>query len=108
MVRFLGSMFILAILGGGCRSAFYIGEEGEHLVVVNKRIPTSPKGRTLYTVKNVTQEGRFMSGSRMFNIHSRHVFDVGDTVQFYRLESPKRRGLEDDNQTTDKTKSSSG
>lgn len=90
-MRIVGSILLLAILWSGCRSAFFIGEEGEYLVVVDKRVPSDPQIRTLYTVKNVTQESRFMSGSRLFKIHSRHVFQVGDTVQFYDLESPRRR-----------------
>ena len=83
----------MAIYLSGCHSAFYVGEEGEFLMVVGKKVPSDPGARTLYTVKNVTQESRFMSGSRLFTVHSRHVFHIGDTVQLYELESGKTRGL---------------
>lgn len=105
-MRLVGFILLMAILSSGCRSAFFIGEEGEYLVVVDKKVPTDPGARTLYTVKNVTQESRFMSGSRLFNVHSRHVFHVGDTVQLYHLESPKRRGPDDDSEISDEVKQS--
>ena len=90
-MRLVGLMLLMAIFWSGCHSAFYVGEEGEFLVVEDKKVPSSSAGRTLYTVKNVTQESRFM-GSRRFKVHSRHVYNVGDTVQFYHLESGKNRG----------------
>ena len=106
-MRLVASILFIAILLGGCRSAFFIGEEGEYLIVVDKQVPTERQAPTSYTVKNITQGARFMSGSRLFNIQSRHVFHVGDTVQFFRLASPSRRGLDDDDEISDKIKPSS-
>ena len=85
----LALTILLGSLMWGCHSAFYIGEEGEYLIVVNKKVPDEAGGRTLYTVKNISQESRFLSGSRFFNIHSQHVYHIGDTVQIYKLESGK-------------------
>ena len=89
------SIVLIILLWGSCRPSFYLGEDGEYLLVVNKKVPADPQSRTLYTVKNITQARRFMSGSRVFNVYSRHVFHVGDTVEFYHLDSPKRRGIHD-------------
>jgi len=94
-MRLTGFIIFMMIILIGCRSSFFVGEEGEYLVVEDKKVPTNSADRTLYMVKNVTQEGRFMNGSRRFKIHSRHVYNVGDTVQLYHLESAKRRGFDD-------------
>jgi len=76
--------------------------------VVNKKVPDEAGGRTLYTVKNISQESRFLSGSRFFNIHSQHVYHVGDTVQIYKLESGKDRTIKEQNEMGEDYRNSSG
>ena len=93
---------LLMLLAVACRSSFYVGEDGEYMVVLDKKVSDDPKQRTVYTVKNITQEHRFLRGSRVFDIHSFHVFHIGDTVQLFRLDSGKWRGKEDaDNSISD-------
>ena len=90
-------MVILAVCLTSCRSAFFIGEDGEYLIVIDKDVPHDSRSRTRYTVKNVTQEKGFLLGNGLLNIYSSHVFHVGDTVKLYRLDSPKGRGAYDKN-----------
>ena len=86
---FLCSMLLF---GMGCKSSFFVGEDGEYMIVLDKKIASDAKERTAYTVKNITQEHRFLHGSRVFTIHSRHVYHIGDTFQLFRLDSGKWRG----------------
>ena len=76
----------------GCRSSFYVGDDGDDLVIVDKKIPADKNSRTVYTVKNISQERGLLTGGKLFTIQSRQVFHVGDTVQLYRMHSSKWRG----------------
>jgi len=98
-MRILGLVLLFII--ASCQQSFYVGEDGEHLVVIDKKIPDDKAFRTTYTVKNITQEKKFLHGSRIFTINSRHVFHIGDTVQLYRLGSGKWRKEMTGDQTTD-------